>query len=925
MGRIYDINSPVLQEETKGRIYKKGGGTETFTPTIDWESLPIGQKIWNVAKEIPKTLYNFVPPSIRETIEKEDTGIGDFIQAGVKGVAEFGLIIPEVTKEAVAGGILQAKPGQKEYKIPGFKKAGEAISQKLGAPYIGEQIEQLGNLSSWGIQKKRLEDQGFTSEEAAALVGINAYLGVTPFATKGLRTAPGKGLIKGVTTKEVPFAETPEGIRSQIKTQQVSKVPKELEPPAQEARKYKSAEEFFRAGENNFEIQKMRRVMNRNDRRLTPDDFGGEEKITLWRTSNKPISAGDYVYITKEEAKRALKAGQGKQLFSKVVNVDEVINAGPGGEFFYGPHSWKKYDGIEDFWREANGFPIIKKLTVKKTINDLNKSAIEGLKRNMEFGKEEFLRNSITKDIVKEYNITKSQLTDFYNQATQKAIKQTPKELEPLAETKVRIERPLFTQIRKIFGRTKEQERFGEMLKEHMDKYFEGRSAVLSKEDPLNAALSKLNDVELKTYSSVTQGLINVEKPSVNLKSAVDLWRKTNHEIEADLIARKKILPEQAENRRWKPVETVTGRNREELKAMGVDPIYYPYLAEDLLKKSDFIATTGKRTKGGYLKRFTGKLLAEDNYIKDPRVAIPRNRLQVFRDKMNEELVNSVRDTFAERDKVIIKEYRKNPELAEKMQVEEWKPSGSLRFFRQSFEELLRSKKKLPKFEPKKIITKSTRSEELHAQVNIAQEILRDHPAKLLEQYANKRTGELPEVLGGQKTIWGKLGDDIANELGFKDSEIARESYQQYRTLRQQVKDLQNSLRAEAPEAIVDYTDKQLAEINAILRETEKIKTRPRVVVGVSKKVESYWIPKTIADELNTFTKPGKFEKIMRLTYDPLIDMWRVSVLNLVPRWFYNNLVGNIILSTLAKTDPVAFAKSAKELFGTTKIGKSFG
>ncbi len=53
-------------------------------------------------------------------------------------------------------------------------------------------------------------------------------------------------------------------------------------------------------------------------------------------------------------------------------------------------------------------------------------------------------------------------------------------------------------------------------------------------------------------------------------------------------------------------------------------------------------------------------------------------------------------------------------------------------------------------------------------------------PARKLAKYANKKTGELPEVLGWGKGIFGKRGDDIVTEVGFKDSEEAREAYLKY-------------------------------------------------------------------------------------------------------------------------------------------------
>ena len=62
---------------------------------------------------------------------------------------------------------------------------------------------------------------------------------------------------------------------------------------------------------------------------------------------------------------------------------------------------------------------------------------------------------------------------------------------------------------------------------------------------------------------------------------------------------------------------------------------------------------------------------------------------------------------------------------------------------------------------------------------------IEEHPAAGLMKYANKRTMELPEVLGeGGK--FGKTGDQIVDELGFEDSEKARASFQDYLKLREE-------------------------------------------------------------------------------------------------------------------------------------------
>ncbi len=78
----------------------------------------------------------------------------------------------------------------------------------------------------------------------------------------------------------------------------------------------------------------------------------------------------------------------------------------------------------------------------------------------------------------------------------------------------------------------------------------------------------------------------------------------------------------------------------------------------------------------------------------------------------------------------------------------------------------------------------------LQTQLNITKEVLNNHPAKSLAKYANSNS-ELPEVLGGVKSKFGKSGDDIVTQLGFSDSESARRSYQDYLKGKQKVAELE--------------------------------------------------------------------------------------------------------------------------------------
>lgn len=702
MGRIFPSVTTVKPPE--GRIFNTQDNPSVeplkwpTDPTSNlpkrWEDMSFGEKIWEFTKELPRTLYQFVPPSSREVLEKRGPLEINELGKAFKGGFEFAGGIAQVMGQAAGGAFL----GGKQL----FTGKGERVNVPL-----------LGEVASYQEQAQELEKQGFSSGEARALVGVNAYLGLVPFGAKAIKTRPLRAVAGRVTTKEIPFAETPTGM----------------------------------------------------------------------------------------------------------------------------------------------------------------KLAVKG---------------------------------------------------EVVPEERVRIERPTITRVKQVFGKTEEQRQFGGLLEQHLDRYFEGRSQILDREDPLNKALLKLNDVELKSYSYYTQGLTTIDKPSPALKNALELWTKTNQEIEADLIARGKLTAEQVENRRWKPVEMITGRSRDELSSMGVEPVYYPYLAEDLLKRSDFIATTGRRTKGGYLKRFTGKLLREDSYIKNPTVAIPRHRMQVFRDKMNNELVDSIRSNFAEKDPTIIKFYKTDPSFAEAMGVVEWKPTGPIRFYPQRIEEVVRIRE-LPEIKPALLVKDTTRIEELRLEIEALDEALKQNPARELSKYVNKRTGELPEVVGGSGGKFRRHGDDIASELGFPDSETARLAYLDYSQAGENLKILRQELRETKKGTFKEYSQKQIDRINSLLARTNELVTRQRTIIGVTHRVESYWIPKTIADELNRFYRPGAIEKLLRMTYDPIIDLWRVSVLNLVPRWLYNNFVGNTMLAIAAKTDPLAFAKSAKEMFARTKIGQRIG
>lgn len=99
----------------------------------------------------------------------------------------------------------------------------------------------------------------------------------------------------------------------------------------------------------------------------------------------------------------------------------------------------------------------------------------------------------------------------------------------------------------------------------------------------------------------------------------------------------------------------------------------------------------------------------------------------------------------------------------------------------------------------------------------MAKEALLENPARQLSKYANKRTGELPEVTGDGNSIFARKGDDIVTELGFKDSESARAAYEKYLERRNRYLDTSKRIS----EITSDYRDKK-AVIEAVTTKLRK-------------------------------------------------------------------------------------------------------
>jgi len=175
----------------------------------------------------------------------------------------------------------------------------------------------------------------------------------------------------------------------------VKGVPKELEPLAEEARKYGSAEEFrnalFPSGGamdiSNRGAQRFGRLISSSipgeelptARQFAKDlDFEWKDlfrqygesppdltkgKITIWRAAPEgtKIEAGDWVALTKRYAEGHLGQFGRNKLYKMEVSPDDIVNAGTdASEWFYAPKELRKELGklfgqsqLADFYNQA--------------------------------------------------------------------------------------------------------------------------------------------------------------------------------------------------------------------------------------------------------------------------------------------------------------------------------------------------------------------------------------------------------------------------------------------------------------------------------------------------------------------------------------------------------------------------------------------
>ena len=244
-----------------------------------------------------------------------------------------------------------------------FEKLG--LIEKVNGKY---KLTEAGNLESWAKNLALGPQYGVKESIHIKIPGDGEFRIIKNVSTidtflKKLGVKSSVGEVKPISKEIQPSIETPvvKGVKLEVKP-----ISKELEPLVREARKYDNFADFEYAmlkdkrpsmrpepsDEVILKANQIRRV-TRDAKRLSAKDFGGQKDITVFRTGNSSIKLGDYVYAAKEEAEHALRAGQGKRIYSKNIKANDLIEAGlPSGEFFYSP-SKLGFNSLEDFYAQA--------------------------------------------------------------------------------------------------------------------------------------------------------------------------------------------------------------------------------------------------------------------------------------------------------------------------------------------------------------------------------------------------------------------------------------------------------------------------------------------------------------------------------------------------------------------------------------------
>lgn len=82
----------------------------------------------------------------------------------------------------------------------------------------------------------------------------------------------------------------------------------------------------------------------------------GNNKIEIFRTGDKPIKWGDYIYLDYYDAKHAHNAGQGDKIYKKIVPISDILETSVSCEYYYSPKKIANIgEDLIDLWNYVKG------------------------------------------------------------------------------------------------------------------------------------------------------------------------------------------------------------------------------------------------------------------------------------------------------------------------------------------------------------------------------------------------------------------------------------------------------------------------------------------------------------------------------------------------------------------------------------------
>ena len=412
-------------------------------------------------------------------------------------------------------------------------------------------------------------------------------------------------------------------------------IPKGFQPLAQEARKYKSAEEFVKGQTTYY--------------------HGTTENFDTFKLQGSRNLGPDAIFVSPQRGVADYYAqGIGKDGVSQVKEAYVM-----GGKIF----DYRNPKDVDSLWSSLN----------KKTKNEImgfettDYVSMEGIKSDIAKGRYDILEKPVVQDAIKKLGYdgfqirdytggdaigilnpdilkTKSQLTDFYNQVTKRVSKIIPKAIEPLPGNLQRLN--VAPEVKQNLQNTIEQ------IKPELEAI---RGGVLKNVEVVEAAQA----------SDILRRVVTKES---TLKSEAAILRTRQHL--AELAKNEKVTPEFIDALRVVNSEA-TKRGRE-LQALGIeaDPalgtiktkIVKQLLdigesTDDILKAAEGVDFTNAKQVTDFYRKFVKPSLAEliDEYryinlLSSPKTHIVNafsNLMQVSFLRPTTRLASGVVDTIA--------------------------------------------------------------------------------------------------------------------------------------------------------------------------------------------------------------------------------------------------------------------------------------